>query len=532
MPFQGCYQLTFFNQYQLEASAILEIFNKFGPTQLGSKVFSCVKRRCYIHYKTEEEALSALEGLKDNNTIYNLEIAQDCLRRNKSPTGPVASKGPPEIYPNMGTYDLTFTTSRRIDVSSLRAEFGEYGTVDSVHSNFLPVEGVKGRSRVFVKFKQETGALAALLALKSNFKDLSVAKVCTGNTAQNKAATEPDTDGFYCVRFRNLDETGCEILERADIIELFNEFGAVQSVYKDKVKWCYVRYKTSGEAELAVSELQAAGQLPCIDHARRQDQQSVQLLKKRIKSPPPEESNLELLISNYPRATPARKLRKFFTLLHPFNIREMIVEGQKAYAFAQVSSYDDLKRGVQLYNNKDLNGRGVKVMAKLPHIQAKIMQELDREQSCSLHISSQAEHNQSPTADTVRVVRTVYDASDDNENEDSGFSIDIDRNARQNQVEVEMCDARSDDYSDSPKASNELVIANFSPHCSESDIRALLSEYRVESITVPVNKVTDTEPFTYAIVVFASSEEALDAVLQFDGSSNLDSDRLVLEFQV
>ena len=31
-------------------------------------------------------------------------------------------------------------------------------------------------------------------------QDLSVAKVCTGNTAQNKAAMEPDTDGFYCVR--------------------------------------------------------------------------------------------------------------------------------------------------------------------------------------------------------------------------------------------------------------------------------------------------------------------------------------------
>ena len=29
---------------------------------LGTKVFSCLKRRCYIHYKTEKEALSALEG--------------------------------------------------------------------------------------------------------------------------------------------------------------------------------------------------------------------------------------------------------------------------------------------------------------------------------------------------------------------------------------------------------------------------------------------------------------------------------------
>jgi len=55
----------------------------------------------------------------------------------------VDSKGSPEIYPNMGTYDLTFTTSRRIDISSLRAEFGEHGTVDSVLSNLLPVEGVK-----------------------------------------------------------------------------------------------------------------------------------------------------------------------------------------------------------------------------------------------------------------------------------------------------------------------------------------------------------------------------------------------------
>jgi len=385
---------------------------------------------------------------------------------------------------------------------------------------------VEGRSRVFVKFQQKTGALAALNTLKSTFKDLCVARICSeeANAAKNKATTEPDTDGFYCVRFRNLDESGCEILERADIIELFNEFGAVQSVYKDNVKWCYVRYKRSDEAELAVCELQAAGQLPCIDHARRKDQQPVQLIKKRIKNPPPEESNLELLISNYPRATPARKLRKFFTLLHPFHIREMIVEGQKAYAFAQVSSYYDLKRGVQLYNNKDFNGRRVKVIAKLPHIQAKIRQELDSEQSCSLQISTQSENNQSTTADTVRVVRPVHNASDDNDDEDAGLSIDTDR---------------SDDYhdsanvaSDSPKASHELVIANFGPQCTETDIRSLLSHYRVDSITVQVSEVTDTEPFTYAVVVFTSTEEALDAVLQFDGSSHLGSHNLVLEFQV
>ena len=38
-----------------------------------------------------------------------------------------------------------------------------------------------------------------------------------------------------------MNREGYQILERSEIIELFNGFGDVQSVYQDKKKWCYVR---------------------------------------------------------------------------------------------------------------------------------------------------------------------------------------------------------------------------------------------------------------------------------------------------
>ena len=42
-------------------------------------------------------------------------------------------------------------------------------------------------------------------------------------------------------RFKNMNRSGEQLLERSEIIELFNGFGDVQSVYQDKKKWSYVR---------------------------------------------------------------------------------------------------------------------------------------------------------------------------------------------------------------------------------------------------------------------------------------------------
>ena len=80
--------------------------------------------------------------------------------------------------------------------------------------------------------------------------------------------------------------------------------------------------------------------------------------------------------------------------------------------------------------------------------------------------------------------------------------------------------------------STELVIANFSETTSESDIAALFGKFKIESIAMKVTKVTYTEPFTYATVIFESTEEALDAITQFDGSAQLGADNLILEFNL
>ena len=46
---------------------------------------------------------------------------------------------------------------------------------------------------------------------------------------------------FVMTRFKNMNRSGEQLLERSEIIELFNGFGDVQSVYQDKKKWSYVR---------------------------------------------------------------------------------------------------------------------------------------------------------------------------------------------------------------------------------------------------------------------------------------------------
>ena len=51
--------------------------------------------------------------------------------------------------------------------------FGEFGSVDFEVTDFR-----SGHSRVFVKFRQRSSALAALSSLRSTFKDLGIAKNC------------------------------------------------------------------------------------------------------------------------------------------------------------------------------------------------------------------------------------------------------------------------------------------------------------------------------------------------------------------
>jgi len=504
IPFQGSFQLTFLNHLQADRDTLFNLFSKHGDVLQGSKIYSLMKRRCYIHYATQDEALTALKELTGCAVVQDLSIAKDCIRHNKrrqtSADTATADTEEPDMVASLGTYDLTYTTDRDFNIPDIRARFAEFGTVGSVVAGSRII---KGRTRVFVKFNEYFGALEALSSLKSSLPDLAVAKSCRPSERSDNALC-PDNNGFYCVRFKNCDTSGRHILQRAEVIELFNQFGAVMSVYGDRLRWCYVRFKQEEEAKLAVSELSLAGQLPGIDFASsRRD--TNQLVKKRIRDAPDESAN-ELLISNYPHSTSAARLTSFFSEISSFKIREMITDGRKAYAFARCDTKDELERAVATYHNTRLGNRQVRVVAKLPQVQAEIQAELDRKQSCTMRL---------PATDLDPHELFSHTSSDSDSDVDDELLSSVD------QLTVE-------DVARSPDVCN-VVLANFGPATTEKDIAILLSAFQVVWIRLKEQAPVSTDEFSYAIVGFASRQQADLAIDQLDGSVNLFSENIVLQ---
>lgn len=92
--------------------------------------------------------------------------------------------------------------------------FNRFGDVTSVQSGYRPV---RGRTRVFVKFRFRSGAIAALQSLRSTLPDLTVAKNCAPSTQRNgRGAEEPGQDGFYCVRYSAVE--GKIKLEKSEVL--------------------------------------------------------------------------------------------------------------------------------------------------------------------------------------------------------------------------------------------------------------------------------------------------------------------------
>ncbi|XP_023336959.1 uncharacterized protein LOC111707985 isoform X2 [Eurytemora carolleeae] len=458
MRFQGSYQLTFFNQLMLESSIIIKLFNTYGDILPGSRIYSCLRRRCYIHYSTPLEAINALKELKSCKLLHNLEIAPDCLRKERIPEK--VEPEPELILPCLGTYDITFTTDRFVNTSNLKEIFAEFGSVVSVQSN---LRSIRGRVRVFVKYQYESGALAALKSLKSTFSDLSVAKDCSVAGKEQKKC-HPDRSGFYCVRYNELDE-----------------------------------------AEAAVEELKDGGHLLCVGLAAAGSAEGGdrKLRKKPIPNPP-QESALELLVSNYPHSLPVHKLQSFLAGISSAQIREMVVSGSKAYAFVRCESMEEMKLGVRTCHNKLLGGRRVKVQAKLPMIQASIMKELDQEQSCTGIIQEE---------DITCPLDLCTDISEEEEDIFSGHS---------SPTTAEHADIRPNQP--------ELVLANFSEETSVLDIQHLLREFT--PLQVDLREPTTSEPFTYAIVSFITKSNAEKVINMFDGSNELGSENLIVEYNL
>jgi hypothetical protein len=209
IPVRGTYQLTFINRYQMEKSEIIDIFQKFGKL-ISVSVLSGIKRRCFVHYSCEEEALVALDKLKDDDQFHELDIADDCKRiptENENDdnveTDEEEEEAPDvDIRPHRGTYQLSFSTEKYVRMEDINIMFSEFGPVAGIDCNF---KRVKGRARVFVKFHEKIHAVTAFKQLKDSFEDLEVAKSCVGTDEDETDEVVPEgPDGLYCIRFRNL----------------------------------------------------------------------------------------------------------------------------------------------------------------------------------------------------------------------------------------------------------------------------------------------------------------------------------------
>ena len=76
-PHRGTFQLTFINHFQLEKSVLLDYFQQ-EPGFMRANILSGLKRRCFVSYRTEQTALAALENLRGNDALVDLDVADDC----------------------------------------------------------------------------------------------------------------------------------------------------------------------------------------------------------------------------------------------------------------------------------------------------------------------------------------------------------------------------------------------------------------------------------------------------------------------
>ena len=368
-PHRGTFQLTFINHFQLEKSVLLDYFQQ-EPGFMRANIFSGLKRRCFVSYRTEQTALAALEKLKGNDALVELDVADDCkmdyyedqLRMNME-------EGVPEIFICMGTFQLSFTTSKFINIGDITSLFSTCGQVAEVCSNFRKI---KGKARVFVKYPDKIQAITALRQLKHQFDDLSVANCCKEDSP--KLVIPEGTDGTFSVRFKNRTSTG-EIFRKYQIYQMFMQFGEVAGVRTDTKGWTYVKFRRQEEAMAAYQEYHLAQSLPGFGIPEvKGDPNNTTFIKKTKYEV--QENDMEIFISNFPAKIGVNKLRKMFTNFREITFREFKVNKTKAFCFAQLPDYNEMKRAVKELHGSIHYNRNLIVRAKIQEVHERIETEL------------------------------------------------------------------------------------------------------------------------------------------------------------
>lgn len=482
IPQRMTYQLTFVNQYQLEKIEIVDVFAKFGELVRVS-VFSGIKRRCFIHYKNEENAIAALEALKDDDQYFDLEIADACKREpsesdneeESSEEEEETNKKPIDMVIHRGAYQLSYSTENYVHKEEIGNYFAEHGSnipirVAGVDSNF---RRVKGRARVFVKFYDKATALTVLNKLGPQFEDLEIAKSCVVPEVDPKlkSIVPLGPDDFYCLRFRNFGP-GNGLFATWQIYDMFNQFGEVASVRQDTMQWCYIRYSRQEEAQAAFDEYSSYNTILDsfgIANTKSKDDQDADIEDD-------EQTDMELFISNYPHAMTLKNLRRIFKD-HKLKFRRTRVTEQKAYCFAKVGTVEEMKAVIRDLNGLDIRGRRLIVRAKIQEMHEAIEEELRAE------------------------------AEQTKDQEVNGWG---------------------DRYQDLEETEVKVIIAGYSEDTTEDDLWQLLAPYRPTKILMGEPEEAEEESFTFSNIFFANKNSATRAIEELDGTT-FGSSEIVLE---
>merc|ERR1719495_20603 len=89
-----------------------------------------------------------------------------------------------------------------------------------------------------------------------------------------------------------------------------------------------------------------------------------------------EENDMEIFISNFPAKIGVNKLRKIFTNFKEIMFREFKVNKTKAFCFAQLPDYEEMKRAVRELHGSIHYNRNLIVRAKIQEVHERIEAEL------------------------------------------------------------------------------------------------------------------------------------------------------------
>ena len=105
---------------------------------------------------------------------------------------------------------------------------------------------------------------------------------------------------------------------------MFGQFGEVVSVKQDERQWCYIRYNHQEEAQAAYNEMRystllasfgvAQWKVVTSDTSEADSEENLEdgKQKKKVVRPPPEESDMELFIGNYPHSMSLKQIKRLF----------------------------------------------------------------------------------------------------------------------------------------------------------------------------------------------------------------------------